>query len=360
MNSNTKKPTSTGMPLDRARRRPSTASRAAGVPARPPATGRAYRFESLKPSGSTLSIDRVRLDEAARVEHQLAAAARAGIGKWCSHCGQTLSFFSRSAVSSAARQPGHLVNTPAGTLRFSSDELVVAVFSFVPGHEPIPRAGEYHRPLPRFRGAVDAEFVMLRAVHFGVWHPISEASTAAPEAAGVLQTRAEGVMDYRAGRSAMVLYACTRPDETLRGFVAGRGARELDARGHGGRALDPLRRDAEPRARARPAARGLRRALRVAAHQQRRPAAGAPPRATSRGRALARCATRGSGLTYRDAGVDIDAGDTLVERIKPHVRRTLRPEVMTDLGGFAGLCALPAALQASRCWCRAPTAWAPS
>src|SRR5215208_7114177 len=51
---------------------------------------------------------------------------------------------------------------------------------------------------------------------------------------------------------------------------------------------------------------------------------------------------RGTGMTYRGAGVDIDAGDTLVERIKPHVRRTLRPEVMTDLGGFAGLCALPA------------------
>ena len=47
------------------------------------------------------------------------------------------------------------------------------------------------------------------------------------------------------------------------------------------------------------------------------------------------------GLTYRDAGVDIDAGDALVERIKGHVRRTMRPEVMTDLGGFAGMCALP-------------------
>jgi phosphoribosylformylglycinamidine cyclo-ligase len=47
------------------------------------------------------------------------------------------------------------------------------------------------------------------------------------------------------------------------------------------------------------------------------------------------------GKTYRDAGVDIDAGDELVERIKPHVKRTLRPEVLTDLGGFAGLCALP-------------------
>jgi phosphoribosylformylglycinamidine cyclo-ligase len=46
-------------------------------------------------------------------------------------------------------------------------------------------------------------------------------------------------------------------------------------------------------------------------------------------------------ITYRDAGVDIDAGDSLVERIKPHVKRTFRPEVLTDLGGFAGLCALP-------------------
>jgi len=48
-----------------------------------------------------------------------------------------------------------------------------------------------------------------------------------------------------------------------------------------------------------------------------------------------------AGLTYRDAGVDIDAGDELVERIKGHVKRTLRPEVVTDLGGFAGMCALP-------------------
>jgi phosphoribosylformylglycinamidine cyclo-ligase len=47
------------------------------------------------------------------------------------------------------------------------------------------------------------------------------------------------------------------------------------------------------------------------------------------------------GLTYGAAGVDIDAGDELVERIKPHVRRTMRPEVLTGLGGFAGLCALP-------------------
>jgi len=42
-------------------------------------------------------------------------------------------------------------------------------------------------------------------------------------------------------------------------------------------------------------------------------------------------------LTYRAAGVDIDAGNALVERIKPMVKRTLRPEVMGGLGGFGGL-----------------------
>jgi phosphoribosylformylglycinamidine cyclo-ligase len=48
-----------------------------------------------------------------------------------------------------------------------------------------------------------------------------------------------------------------------------------------------------------------------------------------------------SPVTYRDAGVDIDAGDELVERIKPHVRRTLRPEVMGGLGGFGALVRVP-------------------
>ena len=42
-------------------------------------------------------------------------------------------------------------------------------------------------------------------------------------------------------------------------------------------------------------------------------------------------------LTYRDAGVDIDAGNAVVERIKPLVRRTFRPEVIGGLGGFGGL-----------------------
>ena len=42
-------------------------------------------------------------------------------------------------------------------------------------------------------------------------------------------------------------------------------------------------------------------------------------------------------LTYRDAGVDIDAGNALVERIKPLVKRSFRPEVMGGLGGFGAL-----------------------
>lgn len=46
-------------------------------------------------------------------------------------------------------------------------------------------------------------------------------------------------------------------------------------------------------------------------------------------------------LRYRDAGVDIDAGDEVVERIKPHARRTMRPEVLSGIGGFAALCRLP-------------------
>ena len=44
-----------------------------------------------------------------------------------------------------------------------------------------------------------------------------------------------------------------------------------------------------------------------------------------------------SALTYRDAGVDIDAGDALVERIKPYAKRTMRPEVLAGIGGFGAL-----------------------
>ena len=46
-------------------------------------------------------------------------------------------------------------------------------------------------------------------------------------------------------------------------------------------------------------------------------------------------------LSYQDAGVDIDAGNRLVELIKPAVAKTRRPEVMAGLGGFGGLFRLP-------------------
>jgi phosphoribosylformylglycinamidine cyclo-ligase len=46
-------------------------------------------------------------------------------------------------------------------------------------------------------------------------------------------------------------------------------------------------------------------------------------------------------ITYKDAGVDIEAGDELVERIKPAVKRTLRPEVIGGLGGFGALFEIP-------------------
>jgi phosphoribosylformylglycinamidine cyclo-ligase len=50
-------------------------------------------------------------------------------------------------------------------------------------------------------------------------------------------------------------------------------------------------------------------------------------------------------ITYRQAGVDIDAGDALVERIARIARPTRIPEVVAGIGGFAGLCALPAGLR---------------
>ena len=46
-------------------------------------------------------------------------------------------------------------------------------------------------------------------------------------------------------------------------------------------------------------------------------------------------------LSYKDAGVNIDAGNALVERIKGVSRRTARPEVLGGLGGFGALCEIP-------------------
>ena len=46
-------------------------------------------------------------------------------------------------------------------------------------------------------------------------------------------------------------------------------------------------------------------------------------------------------ITYKDAGVDIDAGNRLVDRIRPLAKSTMRPEVLGGIGGFAALCRLP-------------------
>ena len=46
-------------------------------------------------------------------------------------------------------------------------------------------------------------------------------------------------------------------------------------------------------------------------------------------------------LSYKDAGVDIDAGNLLVERVKGIAKATRRPEVLSGLGGFGALCEIP-------------------
>jgi phosphoribosylformylglycinamidine cyclo-ligase len=51
------------------------------------------------------------------------------------------------------------------------------------------------------------------------------------------------------------------------------------------------------------------------------------------------------GLSYRDSGVDIDAADELVERIKPLVKRAQRPEVLAGIGGFGALVEIPAGMR---------------
>jgi len=67
-----------------------------------------------------------------------------------------------------------------------------------------------------------------------------------------------------------------------------------------------------------------------------------------------------SGLTYRDAGVDIDAGDELVERIKPVVKKTMRKEVLAGIGGFGALVEVPLDRYRRPVLRRVPTASAPS
>ena len=51
--------------------------------------------------------------------------------------------------------------------------------------------------------------------------------------------------------------------------------------------------------------------------------------------------SQAQGLSYKDAGVDIDAGDALVETIKPYIKLTQRPECLGNIGGFGGLFEVP-------------------
>lgn len=60
------------------------------------------------------------------------------------------------------------------------------------------------------------------------------------------------------------------------------------------------------------------------------------------------------GLTYADAGVDIDAGNKAVELMKDSVKATYRPEVLGDLGGFGGLFSLMDSDIKSQSWSAVP------
>ncbi|PKO53175.1 MAG: phosphoribosylformylglycinamidine cyclo-ligase [Betaproteobacteria bacterium HGW-Betaproteobacteria-20] len=51
--------------------------------------------------------------------------------------------------------------------------------------------------------------------------------------------------------------------------------------------------------------------------------------------------TNTTSISYRDAGVDMEAGDALVEQIKPYAKRTMRPEVLAGIGGFGSLFEMP-------------------
>ena len=65
-------------------------------------------------------------------------------------------------------------------------------------------------------------------------------------------------------------------------------------------------------------------------------------------------------LTYKDAGVDIEAGYESVKTYEKSCKRTFRPEVLTDIGGFGGLFALNKENTISRYLFQEPMEWAQS
>ena len=64
-------------------------------------------------------------------------------------------------------------------------------------------------------------------MNFGSWHDLVDASRVAPARSGVLQARARTLLMFPAGKSAMVLYASSGADETLRQYIDARGADSL-------------------------------------------------------------------------------------------------------------------------------------
>ena len=232
MNSNTKTPSSTGISSIS----PRAGAQGVGAAGRPP--GRPQAVAVLLGVAKTERVDafnrRVRLDEAAGVEHQLDPARR-GEREVVLALRADVVVLLQVSREEGSPAGGALGEHPDRDAAFFLRKIVVAVLSFVPGHRAKP---ENTLSEPRV-------VCYAARVHFGAWHKISDARTAAPEVAGVLQTRAEGAMDYRSGRSAMVLYACSDPDETLRRFVAGARRASNRAGGQRGRALDPLCRGAQ-------------------------------------------------------------------------------------------------------------------
>jgi hypothetical protein len=64
-------------------------------------------------------------------------------------------------------------------------------------------------------------------VKFGEWHPIESAAATAPDEPGVVQLRADDLLDYPRGKSAMVLYAHSASEGSLRNYLTGTGAADL-------------------------------------------------------------------------------------------------------------------------------------
>ena len=65
-------------------------------------------------------------------------------------------------------------------------------------------------------------------------------------------------------------------------------------------------------------------------------------------------------MDYKTSGVDIDAGNETVRRIRTLAKGTFTPDVLSDIGSFGGLFRVPRASATSRCWWPPPTASAPS